>query len=35
MKTKEWLENRENFKNRDKADYNKRAKQARDEYREK
>lgn len=35
MKAKEWLGNRENFKNRDKADYNKRAKQARDEYREK
>ena len=35
MQTKEWLKNRENFKNRDKADYNKRAKQARDEYREK
>lgn len=34
MKTKEWLENRENFKNRDKSEYNKRAKQARDEYRE-
>lgn len=34
MKTKEWLENRENFKNRDKADYNKRAKQARDNYRQ-
>lgn len=34
MKTKEWLENRENFKNRDKADYNKRAKQARNNYRQ-
>lgn len=34
MKTKEWLENRENFKNRDKADYNKRAKQARGNYRQ-
>ena len=28
------MENRENFKNRDKSEYNKRAKQARDEYRE-
>lgn len=34
MRTKDWLENRENFKNRDKSEYNKRAKQARDEYRE-
>lgn len=32
MRTKDWLENRENFKNRDKSEYNKRAKQARDEY---
>ena len=34
MRTKDWLENRENFKNRDKSEHNKRAKQARDEYRE-
>ena len=33
MRTKDWLENRENFKNRDKLDYNKRAKEARDNYR--
>ena len=34
MRTKDWLENRENFKNRDKLDYNKRAKEARDNYRQ-
>lgn len=34
MRTKDWLENRANFKNRDKLDYNKRAKEARDNYRQ-
>lgn len=33
MRTKDWLENRANFKNRDKLDYN-RAKEARDNYRQ-
>lgn len=34
MKVKEWLENRENFKNRNKADYSKSAKEARNNYRQ-
>jgi len=33
MKTKEWLKNREDFKNRNKTDYNKKSKQARDDFR--
>ncbi len=34
MKVKEWLENRENFKNRNKTDYSKSAKEARNNYRQ-
>lgn len=33
MKVKDWLKNREDFLNRDKKDYSKRAKEARDRYR--
>lgn len=33
MKVKDWLKNRENFKNRDKVSYDKKAKEARNEYR--
>jgi hypothetical protein len=35
MKVKDWLKNRENFKNRNVTDYNKAAKQARDDFRKK
>ncbi len=35
MTVREWLDNRDHFKNENKADYNKKAKQARDKYREK
>lgn len=35
MTVRDWLKNREDFKNRNKKDYNKRAKKARDEYRKK
>ena len=35
MTVKEWLDNRDHFKNENKADYNKKSKQAREAYREK
>ena len=35
MTVREWLDNRDHFKNENKADYNKKAKQAREAYREK